>query len=228
MNSNESYFTDKETAKIICEQFLKLYVSLTDLKTKPKSDTNYKKSNGFLNYWVNFKLIKSIKKEDYTVHDVYDHLESQVFNIDGYDIHLNLICDIDKDELHKMNILYNLFENYGKLNAIKYDNVDEAKQALYLHSTACCTDYNKAKYICNGNNKVNNPKFCDKLETFESQYEQLYSEVLQKGSQFSDNLIKLSECPNNKIITTAVTGTVVGLIPLFGVLYKVSELNIKL
>ncbi|KMZ76590.1 hypothetical protein PVIIG_05973, partial [Plasmodium vivax India VII] len=60
---------------------------------------------------------------------------------------------------------------------------------------------------------------------FKSKYDKLDENVVEKGSDVYDYFIKLSECPNNKIVTTAVTGTVVGLIPLLGVLYKFTPMG---
>ncbi|KMZ82970.1 hypothetical protein PVIIG_05265 [Plasmodium vivax India VII] len=229
MNSSGSFFTVKETAKIICERLLKLFVSLNDHKCNIESNLENKKCSEFLNYWVNFKLRKSMKYEDYSVRHVYDLLESQITGVDGYNIYLNLICDINKDDLYKMNILYRLYENYTELNDIIETKLDENKGSLLTLSTACCPDYNEANYICNSGNINNNiGTFCDKFNEFKSKYDDLYQKVAQKGDDYSNNFIKLEECPNTKIITTAVTGSIIGLMPLLGVLYKVSELNIKL
>ncbi|SCA59853.1 Plasmodium vivax Vir protein, putative [Plasmodium vivax] len=165
--------------------------------------------------------------EDYSVCDVYNGIEGQ-FSVNS-DINININYDyinsINEDYLYKMNILYNLYQNYVELNAIDYKKPEQDKQKLLILSTACCTDYNKAKYICNGDNKDNNTKFCEKLTAFQSKYDKLYEEAAGKGSDYSKNFIRLSECGNNKIITTAVTGTVVGLIPLLGVLYKFTPMG---
>ncbi|KMZ82060.1 hypothetical protein PVIIG_06365 [Plasmodium vivax India VII] len=190
MESSKSNFKDITTAKTICEQFIKLYNSLTDCKTKSNTNPKYKKCSEFLNYWINFKLRKSIKNEDSTFCSVYNGLESQISGRDDFSTLLDFIYDINKDDLHKMNILYSLYENYSKLNDI-IDSSSVPKKQVLPHSTACCTDYIQAKYICNGGNN-NSSTFCKKLGTFESEYEQLYQKFDEKRSQFSDNLIKLS------------------------------------
>ncbi|KMZ96182.1 hypothetical protein PVNG_06262 [Plasmodium vivax North Korean] len=222
------HFKDSTTAKHICVQFIKLYDSLNVIKNKSKSDTNYEKCRKFLIYWINFKLREGMKNEVDSICRVYDAIESQFTGSNDYNIHMGLIGNINKDDLYKMNILYRLYVNYVKLKAIDYKNEEENKRQLLTHSTACCTHYIKASYICNDDNKDKNPEFCEKLEAFVSKYKQLNQKVDDKGSGFSDYFIKLSECPNTKIITTAVTGSIIGLIPLVGVLYKVIELNIKL
>ncbi|KNA01628.1 hypothetical protein PVNG_05788 [Plasmodium vivax North Korean] len=229
MQSSERYITDKETARTICKQFIELYESLTDLKSKKENDHNYIKCSKFLNYWVNFKLSENMKNDDDSVRDVYNAIESQITGSDGHDIFLCFIYDINKDDLYRMNILYNLYDKYIKLKNIIEDTSEPNKQSLLNLSTACCPHYIKAGYICNpGNNNNNSSKFCKELNTFKSKYDDIYQKIVQKGADYSNNFIKLEECSNPKIITTAVTGSIIGLIPLLGVLYKVSELNIKL
>ncbi|VUZ99487.1 PIR protein [Plasmodium vivax] len=225
MQSSERYITDKETARTICKQFIELYESLTDLKSKNENDHNYIKCSKFLNYWVNFKLSENMKNDDDSVRDVYNAIESQITGSDGHDIFLCFIYDINKDDLYRMNILYNLYDKYIKLKNIIEDTSEPNKQSLLNLSTACCPDYIKASYMCNNDNKNNNPIFCNKLTTFKSKYDALYKKAFQEGSDYANNFIKLEECSNNKIITTAVTGTVVGLIPLFGVLYKFTPMG---
>ncbi|CAI7718694.1 hypothetical protein PVPAM_050008700 [Plasmodium vivax] len=223
-----TWFKNKLIAKSVCEELIKLYKSLDVLKAKSACSEDYKNECGFFNYRVNFKITESRGNKHKCASELYNAIES--YFMDGSINYVNLyfIYDIDNNDLNKMNILYNLYENYSKLKAIEYKNEEQDKQQLLTHSSACCPDYIEANYICNPDNRDNNRKFCEKLDKFKTKYDDLYNEVVPKGSDYSKNFIKLSECPNTKIITTAVTGTVVGLIPLFGVLYKVSQLNIEL
>ncbi|VUZ99837.1 PIR protein [Plasmodium vivax] len=227
MNSFGSHFKDIQTAKRICKQFIKLYYSLKGTTGNFNSEPKYQKCREFLNYWLNFKLRENLKNGDDTVCYIYNAIESQFTNSLEHYINLYFIYDIDKNDLYKMNILYSLYENYNKLNAIKYNNPELDKQSLLTHSSACCIDYIKASYICNPDNNNNNinGKFCEKLTAFQSKYDKLYEEAAGKGSDYSKNFIRLSECGNNKIITTAVTGSIVGLIPLFGILYKFTPMG---
>ncbi|CAI7718338.1 Plasmodium vivax Vir protein, putative [Plasmodium vivax] len=225
MQSFGSYFTFKETANIICKQFIKLYDSLNELKCNSNSDPNYEKCNRFLKYWVNFKLRKSMKNKDDCAYVVYNGIESHNMGSVDYHINLDFKDDINNEDLNKMNILYSLYEYYSELKTIINTNPEEGKQKLLPLSSACCIDYIKANYICNDGNNIKNSKFCEKLNTFISKYKDLYTKVDNQGPEFSNNFIKLEECPNTKIITTAVTGTVVGLIPLLGVLYKFTPMG---
>ncbi|EDL42663.1 variable surface protein Vir30, putative [Plasmodium vivax] len=222
-SATASQLGDKENAKYICEIFTKLCNHFPNCK-KQEQNTSYKQNCGLLNYWLNMKLNDDKINGKTCVLEIENTIQSQCsdifeFNFDS----LNFLYDIKKEELHKMNILYSLYQNYSKLKNIIENKSGPEKTSLLPHSTACCADYNKAKYICSDdNNKIT---FCKKLVTFESKYDELYNTFKGKKSEFSDDLIKLSECTDNKIITTAVTGTVVGLIPLFGVLYKFTPMG---
>ncbi|KMZ88736.1 hypothetical protein PVBG_05682 [Plasmodium vivax Brazil I] len=222
----QSYFDNKQIAVSVCKEILKLYKSLNTNNKKLTKCNEYKKDCGFFNYWVNLRISKSIINGSQCVNYIYNGIDSQFMQSNFFYSNSDNIYDIDKNELDKMNILYRLYENYSELKTIINATRQQDKRSLLPFSTECCTDYIQAKYICNDDDN-NESTFCQKLKSFESEYEKLYQEFDRKRSEFSDNLIKLSECPNNKIITTAVTGTVVGLIPLFGVLYKVSNLNNK-
>ncbi|CAI7719875.1 Plasmodium vivax Vir protein, putative [Plasmodium vivax] len=225
-SATASQLGDKENAKYICEIFTKLCNHFPNCKEQ-EQDTSYKQNCGLLNYWLNMKLNDDKINGKTCVSEIENLIQSHCSDIFGFSIQsLDFLYDIKKKELHKMNILYSLYQNYRKLKNIIHTNSGPEKPSLLPHSTACCTDYIEAKYICNGdNNNNNNSTFCDKLGTFVSEYGKLYQEFDGKRSQFSDYLIKLEECPNTKIITTAVTGSIVGLIPLLGVLYKFTPMG---
>ncbi|SCA59949.1 Plasmodium vivax Vir protein, putative [Plasmodium vivax] len=209
---------NKEKVKDLCISFVILNKLLKSIQTDDHNHCN------FLNYWLNSELSKNWFSENNIMSDVFLGIESQIFNNNEYKLLECTFCNINKDELNKMKILYSLYENYSKLNAIEYTNSEQNTQVLTL-STACCTDYIKVSYICNGDNKKNNAEFCEKLEGFELKYNELFKKFDGPSSEFSHNLIKLEECPNPKIITTAVTGSIVGLIPLLGVLYKFTPMG---
>ncbi|CAG9480911.1 unnamed protein product [Plasmodium vivax] len=219
MTSFGSLFTVNTTAKIICKQFIKLYNSLTALKCNSNSNTNYKKCRDFLNYWVNFKLIEAMKNKENSVSNVYDHLEAE---ITGTDFSTNLVCiqDINKEILKKMNILYSLYEKYIDLRTILNDesNVNTAKTLSY--SNECVNNYNKAISMCKG--KKN--KFFEELEKYKKKYETLYELVEKRRSDYYTSFVRLTN-DNNNIVTTSVLGTTVGLVPLFGLLYKFTPIG---
>ncbi|SCA82001.1 VIR protein [Plasmodium vivax] len=135
------------------------------------------------------------------------------------------LCKINNDKLNKMNKLFNLHKNYSKLNTIISSKSEQDKKEILTLSTQCCAHYSDVSYLCNGDNENKNPEFCKKLNDFKSKYDELNKKVDKPGPDFYDYFIKLSECPNNKIITTAVTGSIIGLIPLFGVLYKFTPMG---
>ncbi|SCA82043.1 Plasmodium vivax Vir protein, putative [Plasmodium vivax] len=224
----ESSFKNKQIAKNVCEELIKLYKSLNNIKSKSTRYNDYKNECGFFNYLVNFKLNKIRFNESVCIDYIYNAIDSQFTGSDFYNMFdVDVIYDITKDELDKMNILYSLYEKYSKLKSIIDDMSQLNKESLLTHSTACCPDYIEANYMCKDGNddNYNNSQFCIQLEKFKTKYEGLYTKVHTEKPELSDNLIKLEECPNTKIITTAVTGSIVGLIPLLGILYKFTPMG---
>ncbi|CAI7718329.1 PIR protein [Plasmodium vivax] len=218
----ESSFKDTQIAKNICKELIILYNSLNNLKAKSTRSKDYKDECEFFNYWVNFKISKNMINERDCVEKIYNAFESHCIKDFGVILDADIIYNINKDDLYKMNILYSLYNKYTEIDTILKNTSQVDKQSLLNLSNACCTHYNQASYICNGDN---NSTFCTKLKSFDLKYEQLYSKLVGQGYDFSDYFTKLSECPNTKIIATAVTGTVVGLIPLVGVLYKFTPMG---
>ncbi|CAI7719055.1 PIR protein [Plasmodium vivax] len=209
-----------EKAKSLCNSFAKLNQFLVAIKTDSHNHCN------FLNYWFNYELRQTWFSKNNCISYIYDGMDSQLFTNKEYSSLYCQLYNISKVELNKMNKLYNFYKNYSKLNTIIDSETEPNKQEILALSTQCCTDYNDVSYICNpGNNNNNNQKFCEKLNEYKSKYEELYQKVDAKPSEISNNFIKLSECPNNKIITTAVTGSIIGLIPLIGVLYKFTPMG---
>ncbi|KMZ96479.1 hypothetical protein PVNG_05832 [Plasmodium vivax North Korean] len=223
--SNQHAKSFTEIGKNICEQFLKLYKSLPNIKNYIVDGTCSKKDCGFLNYWLNFELKKH--NQNTCVNEFHNGIESQCDNTISNVLPVGVIFNIREDHLYKIDKLYNLYSKYNKLNTIIESAPEKDKQEILTLSTQCCADYNDVSYICKDGN-ANSSIFCNKLNNFKTKYEELKNKVDRDKSEFSDCFKSLSECPNTKIISTAVTGSIIGLIPLLGVLYKVSELNIKL
>ncbi|KMZ76573.1 hypothetical protein PVIIG_06311 [Plasmodium vivax India VII] len=199
---------NNETSKNICENFLKLY------KLIPNVNDNKEENWGFLNYWLNFEL--SQVNKNICVIEFYDDMESHCTgNFQGF-LLKDLMYNIKKDDLNKMNLLFGLYENYRKLNNILTVNPQDKPDSLLEPSTKFCSYYLEANYFCESEDN----KFCTYLKSFKKKYEGLYDTVDGKDAEYSKNFIKLTQCRNNTM-STALIGTTVGLFPLLVGLYKV-------
>ncbi|KMZ95000.1 hypothetical protein PVMG_05761 [Plasmodium vivax Mauritania I] len=200
---------NSEIGKNICENFLKLYKKL------PNGNEYKEKNWGFLNYWLNFELGKVNK--NICVKNFYDDMESQCHgNFQGL-VTDDRMYNVKKDDLIKMNLLYGLYENYKKLDNILSTNQQGKSDLLSEYSNKFCSYYVEANYLCN----YEDNKFCEQLQSFKTKYEGLYSKLNGKSPEYSNNFIKLSECKNTNVISTALIGTTVGLVPLLVGIYKV-------
>ncbi|KMZ88672.1 hypothetical protein PVBG_06079 [Plasmodium vivax Brazil I] len=74
-----SSFKDKLIAKSVCEEIIKLYKSLHQFNSK-SSCSNHKNDCDFFNYWVNYKISKSIINDSDCVERIYNYFESQCLN----------------------------------------------------------------------------------------------------------------------------------------------------
>ncbi|KMZ89605.1 hypothetical protein PVMG_06250 [Plasmodium vivax Mauritania I] len=122
-----------------------------------------------------------------------------------------------------MEVLYTLHENYSKLDNILNKDTSQEPESLMEPSRICSYTYNSASYMCYDNKN----KFCQILENFKRKYEELFKTAESKGDGYAKNFKKLTDYDNINIISTTVIGSAVGLIPLLGILYKVSYINIK-
>ncbi|KNA01704.1 hypothetical protein PVNG_04730 [Plasmodium vivax North Korean] len=215
---------NSDIGKDICEQFLKLYTSIPNLKDNNRNYENYKKDWNFVNYWLNDKIRESQLNGTICAKYFSEGLEHHcTYTFNFVDIS-DFIYHIVEEDFKKMKLLYSLYTNYSKLNSILSNTSPKVQQSLLEPSSDFYDNYKKARNMCFGRNN----KFCQKLENFKSKYESSYIKVHEKGEKFSKNFKPLPEDENSNIISTATIGSIVGLIPLFGVLYKVRKLNTKL
>ncbi|SCA81989.1 VIR protein [Plasmodium vivax] len=221
-----SSFENELIATSVCEEIVKLYKSLDKIKGKSKCSKDNNNDCEFFNYWVNFQISKSRFNESNCIYHIYDAIESQFTGTDHYDVNIELIYDIKKDELDKMNILYRLYKIYTDLDNILDNKTKDTKELLLSYSTACCTDYLEANYLCSGGNDDNNSniQFCTQLENFKTKYIGLYERVDRNGPEYTNNFKRLTQCDNNTV-STALIGTTVGLVPLLVGLYKFTPLR---
>ncbi|KMZ94906.1 hypothetical protein PVMG_05517 [Plasmodium vivax Mauritania I] len=209
---------NSQIIKNICEQYLKLYTSLTNLKNSKTSNINYKKDYSFVNYWLNDKIRESELNGSVCVDDFYEIMEPQCSDTlsINYTPEYTYIYHINQEDFNKMKLLYSLYENYSILDSILSKSLIDKPQSLSEPSSKYYDNYKKARKMCYGEKD----KFCEKLDKFKSQYKALYTTLDTRGEEISKYFKRLPNDENN-IISTAVIGSMAGLIPFFGLLYKV-------
>ncbi|KMZ76631.1 hypothetical protein PVIIG_06428 [Plasmodium vivax India VII] len=229
--STSFYKNNPEVAKSICVQFLKLYKSLYNFKSKDISDPTYLSAVHFLNYWLNAELKKKMFNKNVCVKDFYDHMETYAQFIDNIHIYsYDEICVIKNDELDNMNILYNLYSNY--YNVFNGSNIVCAtKESCLEYSKQCFQEYKKGIIKCENNDS----DFCKAIKEFENKYDSL-----KRGNKTNNgfNSKELMPLPSYEqafeeyqselnrritIVTISIICSIFGIIIILFYLYKVQR-----
>ncbi|CAI7724011.1 PIR protein [Plasmodium vivax] len=217
----KSELKKEENIKTICKQLINLYKSLSNIKGQSKVHPDYKKDSSFLNYWVNMIISEYRHNDQNCVHNFTNLMEDHCMTTFSKLNELSeLLYDIKGDEFNKINILFNLYENYYKLQSSLSTLTETNKTSLLPYSNEC---YDKCKIFENIHNGPNTI-FYQKLTEFKSSYEQLYSIFEQKEEEFNIYFKRLSDKQIN-IITTSVLGSLAVFIPFLGILYKFTPMG---
>ncbi|KMZ77296.1 hypothetical protein PVIIG_05655 [Plasmodium vivax India VII] len=214
--SNAYTSSNFDTGKKVCELFIKLYNSLSNVENGNKPDDT--KDWHFLNYWLNINISKNKLNGTICATEFFDGLDHHCMQTLGLvSPPSTSIYNIREEDLKKMNLLYSLYENYKKLDNILNGQKPVNAGSLLGPSAQCCSDYAEANYLCNDENN----KFCAQLKKFKTKYDGLYNTQIAINPEYTNNFKNLSECKKTNVMTTALIGTTVGLVPLMVGLYKV-------
>ncbi|VVA00252.1 PIR protein, partial [Plasmodium vivax] len=208
-----SMFKTEEIAKNTCGHFMNLYKKFPSLKDN--NDPNYEKDYSFLNYWINMKIYINKNNENTCVQSFYRNIDAYVDQILTDYTSIVELYDIIKDDFNKINILYILYKNYYKLKSGLSTILETNKTSLLPYSNECYDTYKIAETMLNDQDTT----FNEKLTKFTSDYIKLYPKFEEKEKEFNIYFKRLSDKQIN-IITTSVFGSLVGLIPFMGILYK--------
>ncbi|CAI7724304.1 PIR protein [Plasmodium vivax] len=158
--------TNPSIAKEICEMFVKRYISLNPSMILSRSNTHYIEDCAFLNYWLNYELNKSAFYKNISVKIFYQGMEGYVQDKLNYLLLTNdEIFDINKDELDKIHILFNLYTDYHKIYS-KGELICAPKNICLDFSNKCVQEYKKGIIKCQ--NKESD--FCKAIAKFKSTY----------------------------------------------------------
>ncbi|KMZ88501.1 hypothetical protein PVBG_06162 [Plasmodium vivax Brazil I] len=214
--SSEYTSSNLKIGENVCKLFIKLYKSLNNVTNR--SHVNYKKEWHFLNYWLNINISKNKLNGTICATEFFDGLDHHCMQTLGLvSPPSTSIYNIREEDLKKMNLLYSLYENYKKLDNILNGQKPVNAGSLLGPSAQCCSDYAEANYLCNDENN----KFCAQLKKFKTKYDGLYNTQIAINPEYTNNFKNLSECKKTNVMSTALIGTTVGLVPLLVGLYKV-------
>lgn len=174
-----------EEVKSLCEKFIKLFSKLYKTSNNDVSN-NYPE---YLNYWFNKKL-KEINKTDAERKVIYEGFRNICTKENKMDILKDKISDILDEDYKKMNILYELYDNYNKIERTVFSETEDKPEKKCLeYSNVCLKKYEEGikMYYEKGDNE-----FYDALNKFRI----LYRNVTGRSKSCTN--VTLSKLPQFK------------------------------
>ncbi|SBT72381.1 PIR protein [Plasmodium ovale] len=191
-----------EEVKSLCEKFIKFFSKLYKTSNNDLSN-NYPE---YLNYWFNKKL-KEIHKTDAEIKVICEGFRNICTKENEMDILKDKISDILEEDYKKMNILYELYDNYNKIERTVFSGSEDNPEKKCLeYSNFCLKKYEEGIKIYY--EKEDN-EFYDALNKFRILYRNVRGRsksctnaTLSKLPQFK-SVKELKELDPTKEITTA-------------------------
>ncbi|KMZ88859.1 hypothetical protein PVBG_05967 [Plasmodium vivax Brazil I] len=149
------------------------------------------------------QISNNMNNQKKCVQDFYDDIENHCIQSFQLDSLSDFSYDINNDDINNLNILYDLYKKYNKINGIITKQSEEPEKLKLYCCDNCFDGYKLIRSSCIG---LQN-KFCDQLNKFKQKYEDLYTIVEGKGEIFSEHFKRLPEDNNISIITTSVLGS---------------------
>ncbi|CAI7722604.1 Plasmodium vivax Vir protein, putative [Plasmodium vivax] len=193
----------------ICKQFVALYNKHSSVKNNNRGSPSYKKDCEYMNYWLNAKLNKN-NNNHISAKTFYTKLRTINTKFDAKDSLNDKIHDIDKNELKKLNLLYNLRHKYGKIynwmtsqtrgsNDICSKNADDLFKD-YMEVVNDCSSYESTfcKLLCNLREEYNmafktydENNECNAMETKLQTYDEIHLSASTSSSKIDSNTMSI-------------------------------------
>ncbi|GAB69721.1 hypothetical protein PCYB_004700 [Plasmodium cynomolgi strain B] len=166
--------------KQICERFIKYFVYLSNDSLNMPSEEN--KYNEYLNYWINRELKEIKNSATQFIEFIDERLDSNFHVYDKFSIFKNKVYNMNEDVFNKMNMLYDLYDNYNKF----ITEISEEENCLN-YANKCLQSYEKAM---KKSYETNSSKLYNALMKFSVKYKNTSNK-----SKFCNNR-DLPELPN--------------------------------
>ncbi|GAW79204.1 variable surface protein [Plasmodium gonderi] len=126
--------------KNICKKFILFFINLrTHMLESRITDCNYVK---FLNLWLNKKLRESSENEQ-SRNNFYNYLNENTTRFDVNNELKDKIADIPSDKFEKLDILYELYDNYNQIVGEEI-HISERKQKCLGYARKCVEKLSEA------------------------------------------------------------------------------------
>ncbi|SBS82005.1 PIR protein [Plasmodium ovale] len=136
----------KKDPKVLCEDFFKLFMVLSKVSINDYKVSKYNLE--YLNYWFNQQLRDNVTNDD-DRKTVLKAFSDKCIGLQGLDKLKEKIHFINDDDYTKMNIMYNLYYNYYKIDTNCIEKKENSKIICSEYANLCVEKYKNgiAKYI---------------------------------------------------------------------------------
>ncbi|GAW80430.1 variable surface protein [Plasmodium gonderi] len=183
-----------DDSRNLCEHFILFFMALrTDMFGTGNIGCNY---GEFLNFWLSKKL-RGMTKPDEFREQFYEYMNSNRGKFDEDDILSGILNDISLEDLNKLDVLYNLYDNYNK---IEHEIIDERQRKTQCreYGNKCVEILRKA--INQYDEEDKNKEFFNALKEFSH----LYSNGIYNSE--SCKYVKLPQLPKFKSFASTNQG----------------------
>lgn len=166
LDCNFDSYNYAENYHMLCE-VCKKFIYLVDLLLNDEARTTSNESYDldYLNYSFNDKLNK-IDPENICKKDFFQNLMSKISNNSNLRKLRRRIYDIEEREFQSLNTLYNLYDNFNKLNNKIKENNPKLEECI-TYAKNCIKEYKKLNKSCT----KDGAKFCKILSNFKIKYD---------------------------------------------------------
>ncbi|SCO66722.1 VIR protein [Plasmodium vivax] len=150
---------DTEIAKF-CELFITYFWNLNNYNTSNSS--GHEKYLEYMNYWLNHKLKDDERTPKYFIQFLNERLDERFSAFGDYNKFKEKVYNMDSNVYNEMNILYNLYLNFNKINN---QTISERECSNQFKKCADIFEQGMNLYY-----KTKNPKFFKELTKFWSTF----------------------------------------------------------
>ncbi|SCO74568.1 Plasmodium vivax Vir protein, putative [Plasmodium vivax] len=186
IDCNSRVFNDAQ--KNTCTKFNKLINSLCSIKSSSGINSVLNDSDyNYLKLWTVLALESEGATGNASLEDIFFNINHEITGCFSRTPLKEILEDIDRDLLEKMELLDKLYKNYFEIYYIFNSTGNQQIQKCWQYSNVCIEDYIKARKLCLDRSDY----FYKALMRFKRTYKNFYTEAIWKDSSNAAYVLKI-------------------------------------